>query len=441
VTPGVQEPAYAKCGDLHIGYQVFGDGPVDVVLVSGLTSNLDADFRAPVETEEFAALAGMARCIAFDKRGTGISDRVIGAPSLEERMEDVTAVMDAAGSERAVIYGRADGGAMSVLFAATYPDRTLGLVLANPRPRFTSSPDFPWGPTYEEFRRETEDAVAIWGSRAHALAIARRVGLEKDEPTLTALARRMRLAASPGAARALREMNADIDVRQVLAGVQVPTLVIHEPEHVELARYVGERIPHAEVLESPLGTLTCVLPEFTTFLSRVQADAAGRALGSQRVLATVLFTDLVASTQKAVELGPRWPELLQQHNLAIRREIARHRGREVDTAGDGFFASGFDGPARAIRCACAIRDAIRELGLAVRVGVHTGECDVVDGKLAGLAVVIGSRIAGEAEVEEVLVSGTVKDLVAGSGIEFQARGLRALKGLGEWPVYAVSDDG
>jgi len=430
--------AYAKSGDLHIGYSTFGAGSVDVVLVSGLTSNLDVDFRAPVEIDEFEALAGVARCIAFDKRGTGISDRVIGAPSLEERMEDLTAVMGAVGSEQAVIYGRADGGAMSVLFAATYPERTLGLVLANPRPRFTSAPDYPWGPTRDEFERETEEAVRIWGTRAHALKIANRASLDDDEATIGALARRMRLAASPGAARALREMNADIDVRQVLPDVQVPTLIVHEPDQLELARYVAGRMPQAELTESPTGTVTDVMPTFTAFVTRAQVDAAKRAEGSKRVLATVLFTDLVSSTERAVELGPRWPELIRLHNLAIRREIARHRGKEIDTAGDGFFASGFDGPARAIRCACAIRDAVSEVGLAIRVGVHTGECDIVDGKLAGLAVVIGSRIAGEAEDGEVLVSGTVKDLVAGSGIEFRSRGSRALKGLGDWRVYAVS---
>lgn len=412
---------------------------MDIVLVSGLTSNLDVDFRAPAETDEFEALRATARCIAFDKRGTGISDRVIGAPSLEERMEDVTAVMDAAGSAQAVIYGKADGGAMSVLFAATYPERTLALVLANPRPRFTRTPDFPWGPTREEFDRETAEAVRIWGSRAHARLIARRVGLAEDDATLTALARRMRLAASPGAAQALRQMNAEIDVRAVLPGVLVPTLILHEPERLELARYVADTIPHADLVESSSGTLTDVMPTFRDFVSRARLDAASREESSKRVLATVLFTDLVGSTRKAVELGPRWPELLHAHNASIRREIARHRGREIDTAGDGFFASGFDGPARAIRCACAIRDAVGELGLAVRLGIHTGECDLVDGKLAGLAVVIGSRIADEAEDGEVLVSGTVKDLVAGSGMEFQTRGTRVLKGLGEWPVYAVLD--
>ena len=233
-------------------------------------------------------------------------------------------------------------------------------------------------------------------------------------------------------------MNAEIDVRSVLPSVQVPTLVIGYPEEAEVARYVADRIPDAERVESRMAEVTEVLDTVTAFLGRAQQEWEQRAAQPERVLATVLFTDLVDSTQRAVDLGPRWPELLREHNLRIRRELARYRGREIDTAGDGFFASGFDGPARAIRCACAIRDAIVDLGLAVRVGVHTGECDVVDGKLAGLAVVVGSRIAGQAVEGEVVVSGTVRDLVAGSGIEFEPRGMRELKGLGEWTLFAVT---
>jgi class 3 adenylate cyclase len=431
------EVHYARSGDVHIGYRVFGEGPFDIVRVAGFTSNLDAGFWTTQEAEELKALGRMARCLIFDKRGTGISDRVPGAPSLEERMDDVRAVMDAAGSRRAVIYGRRDGAAMSVLFAATYPERTLALVLANPEPRFTAMPDFPWAPTREEWDRRTEEEVRIWGTRQHAFAIAGRARLPQDEETLAALARRMRLAASPGAVRALREMNAEIDVRSVLPSVQAPTLVLSYPDNAEVAQYVADRIPDAERVESGRAEVTEVLDTLTAFLARAQEDWLRRTSQPERVLATVLFTDLVDSTQKAVELGPRWPELLREHNLRIRREIARYRGREIDTAGDGFFASGFDGPARAIRCACAIRDSIGELGVDVRVGVHTGECDVVDGKLAGLAVVVGSRIAAQAGRGEVVVSGTVRDLVAGSGIEFEARGTRELKGIGDWPLFAV----
>jgi len=437
VTFDTAETLYAKSGDLHIAYRVFGDGPVDFVLVPGLTSNLDPGFRAPDEVSEFEALERVFRCILFDKRGTGLSDRVEGAPPLEERMDDVRAVMDSAGSSQAVIFGRADGGAMSTLFAATYPDRTVALILANPLPRFTRAPDYPWGPTAEEFEHETTEALRLWGTREQALQIANRVGLEKDEATLQALARRMRLAASPGAVRALRRMNADIDVRSVLSSVRVPTLIISDRGKAAAASYVAERILDSEHVELDAAVLTEILPSVETFVSRAVDESRRRAAEPDRVLATVLFTDLVGSTEKAAALGPRWAELLREHNARIRRELARHSGRAIDTAGDGFFASGFDGPARAIRCACAIRDSMTDLGLPIRIGVHTGECELVDDKLAGLAVVIGSRVAAYAGAGEVLVTGTVKDLVAGSGIDFEARGTRELKGLGGWPVYAV----
>jgi class 3 adenylate cyclase len=428
------ETRYARSGPVHIGYRVFGSGAVDLVIVPGLTSNLDAGYRAPGEVDELDSLAAVARCMIFDKRGTGISDRVHAAPSLEERMDDVRAVMDAAGSTEAVILGHADGAAMSIVFAATYPERTVGLVLLNPVPRFTRAEDFPWGPSREEYDRETERWIRAWGTREHAAEIARRVGLPTDDAGLDALARRMRLAASPGAAGALRAMNADLDVRDVLPSVRVPTLVASSTDRVEIGRYVAGRMPAAELVERNSDSLDLIEP----FLVRWQREFERRRAEPTRVLATVLFTDLVGSTAKALELGPEWQAVLREHNSRIRRALARYDGREVDTAGDGFFASGFDGPARAIRCACAIRDDVSALGLELRVGIHTGECDIVDEKLSGLAVVIGSRVAAEARGGEVLVSGTVRELVAGSGIEFEARGVRELKGIGEWPLYAVS---
>ena len=433
----ISETRYAKSGDVHIAYRVEGAGRIDVVFVPGLTSNLDAPFRGSGvrEMDELEVLSKVARCIIFDKRGTGISDRVVGAPSLEERMDDVRAVMDAVGSREAVIYGRADGGAMSVLFAATYPERTLALLLTNPRPRFTRASDYPWEPTREEYERETERFVEIWGSAEHARAIADKAGLETDDTTIAELARRMRLGASPGAARSLREMNADIDVRSVLPSVRVPTRLLYSPEREDMARYVADRMPNVELAEYTDENFR----RTDEFLRRALSEWEVHRATPERVLATVLFTDLVRSTEKALDFGPRWPDVLREHNARIRRELARHAGREIDTAGDGFFASGFDGPARAIRCACAIRDAITDLGLAVRIGVHTGECDLVDGKLSGLAVVIGSRVAAQAKAGEVLVSGTVRDLVAGSGIEFESRGVRHLKGLGDWPVHLVKN--
>ena len=325
---------------------------------------------------------------------------------------------------------------MSVLFAATHPTRTVALILTNPMPRFTRAPDFPWGPTREEYDRESDRILRIWGTRDQAREIARRAGLTEDDQTLDALARRMRLAASPGAAHALRRMNADIDVREILPSVRVPTLVMYSPARAELARYVADRIPDADLVERTPDNRE----DFTAlevFLARVHEEHLRRAAEPARVLATVLFTDLVESTAKATELGPQWQEVLREHNLRIRRTLARYNGREIDTTGDGFFASGFDGPARAIRCACAIRAEVAALGLGIRVGIHTGECDIVDEKLSGLAVVIGSRVAAQAESGEILVSGTVRELVAGSGIEFSPRGERELKGIGARPLYAV----
>jgi class 3 adenylate cyclase len=443
----IPDTRYAKSGDIHIAYQVGGDGPFELVVIGG--------FDAPTidgsgwQRNIFEHLQSTARVIAFDKRGTGASDRVAGAPSLEERMDDVRAVLDAVGSRSAALCGHVDGGAMGTLFAATYPERTFALVLFQAKPRFVRAPDFPWGPTREEYERETQLAAERRGSIDHARQRARTWFPRANEEEIREQARWRRLTASPGAYAALRRMNMDVDVRAVLPAVRVPTLIIHRSgdlEHpgdtsaAEIARFMAERIPDArtlEVSEAIRPEDAMVVPDVIGFLN--DAWDRHRALHEEpaRVLATVLFTDLVGSTERAVELGPDWRELLREHNSVIRRELARFKGEEIKTAGDGFFASGFDGPARAIRCACAIRDAIGELGLGIRVGVHTGECDIVDGQLEGLAVTIGARVAAEAPPGKVLVSGTVRDLVAGSGIAFEPVGTRDLKGLGEWPLYAV----
>jgi class 3 adenylate cyclase/pimeloyl-ACP methyl ester carboxylesterase len=433
------ETRYAKSGDVHIAYQVCGEGPFDVVWVKGLFG-VTIDLN-PVDLGP-ASLASRARLLRFDKRGLGASDRVAGAPSLEERMDDVRAVMDAAGSETAALFGHVDGGAMSLLFAATYPERTFALVLFQAKPRFVRAPDFPWAPTRDEYERETVAEMQGWGSVEWSRRLDSAYGQHRSEEELREGARRARLTASPGAIAAMRRMNMDIDVRAVLPTIHVPALLIYRSEDPfvagdtstrEIARYMAARIPDATKVEIertgwPSDDLVYA------FLSEAWER---RRREPERVLATVLFTDLLGSTRAAMEHGPRWRELLTEHNARIRRELARFRGAEIDTAGDGFFASGFDGPARAIRCGCAIRDAITDLGLGVRVGVHTGECDLVDGKLSGLSVTIGSRVAAEADAGEVLVSSTVKDLVAGSGIEFEPRGMRELKGLGEWPLYAI----
>jgi class 3 adenylate cyclase len=440
----IPDTRYAKSGNVHIAYKVSGNGSIDLVMVPGMATSIDQPIYEREQEEFLRALDSFTRRIVFDKRGTGASDRVGGAPSLEERMDDVRAVMDAVGSAHAALLGAGDGAPMSLLFAATYPERTVALVLYNPFPRFTETNDFPWTPTREEYERTAAAAVAGWGTIEYEAEIAR--GNRHGNPTEEQLrehARRRRLAASPGAAALLFWMNMEIDVRSVLPSVHVPVLVLYPPPRRDPASYIANRIPTAELIEtSDTGTVEQRLAPHAAEIERflLTALAAKNELEAEpaRVLATVLFTDLVDSTEKAVELGPRWREVLREHNAIIRRELRKFSGREIDTAGDGFFASGFDGPARAIRCGCAIRDAIGNLGLGIRVGVHTGECDVVDGKLSGLAVNIGARVANHADEGDVLVSGTVRDLVAGSGIDFESRGLRDLKGLGEWPLYAVT---
>jgi class 3 adenylate cyclase len=408
--------------------------------------SVEFDDQPPSGTD-FDNLTGRVRVIRFDKRGTGASDRVSGVPSLEERMDDVRAVMDAVGVERAALLGHVDGAAMAILFAATYPERVFSLVLFQGKPRFVRAPDFPWAPTREQYELETHSWLAeLQSSAALEQAFAGRLERPPSDPVVRERARATRLTVSPGALVALRRMNMDVDVRGALATIQAPTLIIHrtadlddetDTSATDISRYMAANITGSRVLE--VGRFDW-LPygEIGDFVVDAWEE---RAVERRRVLATVLFTDLVDSTATALASGGEWPALLEEHNDVIRRQLARFQGETIDTAGDGFFASGFDGPARAIRCACAIQEAVGSLGLGIRVGVHTGECDVVDGKLAGLAVAIGARVAAEADVGEVLVSGTVKDLVAGSGIAFDARGVRELKGVGEWPLYAVSEVG
>jgi class 3 adenylate cyclase len=369
---------------------------------------------------------------------------VSGVPSLEERMDDVRAVLDAVGSERAALLGHVDGAALAMLFAATYPERVFALVLFQGKPRFVSAPDFPWVPTREQYETVTQQWLAMHQSSPDLeRAFASRLGRSPSDPVVVERARATRLTVSPGGLLALRRMNMDVDVRHVLPTIQAPTLIVYRTADIDdetdtsaarIGRYMEGQIAGSRTIQ--IGRFDWIpYAEIADFLASAWED---RSIERQRVLATVLFTDLADSTATAFEAGRAWPERLAEHNAAIRRELARFRGQTIDTAGDGFFASGFDGPARAIRCACAIRDAVGSLGFGIRVGVHTGECDVVDGKLAGLAVAVGARVAAQAAVGEVLVSGTVKDLVAGSGIVFDPRGVRELKGLGEWPLHAVA---
>ena len=441
------ETRYALSGDVNIAYQVVGDGPFDVIFVPGFVTHVELQWRLPGMGDFIRGLGSFSRLIRFDKRGTGMSDPVSGAPSLETRMDDVRAVMDAVGSRRAAFYGLSEGAAMSILFAATYPERTAALVVRSCSPRTMWAPDFPWGRREEAYRREVNQALQVFGERAEAREAVRALGMDNDDE-VEAFIDYIRHGTSPGMLAALYRMNKEIDIRHVLSAVGVPALVLHGSEDqivpVEVGAYTARRIRSARFVEMPgmghlaLGASARVQAEVERFLTDVWQAGGWEDTEPDRMLATVLFTDIVESTAKAVELGDRhWRELLERHNTLVRRQLLRFRGREIDTAGDGFFAT-FDGPARAIRCASAITDGARELGLSIRAGLHTGECEIAESNVSGIAVHTGARVAAQAGADEVLVSNTVKDLVAGSGIGFIDRGAHELKGIpGQWRLFAV----
>lgn len=452
------ETRYAKSGEVHVAYQVVGGGPLDLVYIPNAAHHVELNWENPPIARFLDRLATVCRLIVFDKRGTGMSDRIAGVPTLETRMDDIRAVMDAAASDRAVLFGLGDAGPLCALFAATFPERTAGLVLMNSTPRFVRAPTFPWLPSRGEQEHNIEEAVLrrVDPSRSNDPSAARGFGwsvrtLSPDatDDEVRSFARVFHLSVSPGALAEYLRMNLDVDVCDILPSIRVPTLVLHRADVVRWVvrggRYLADRIPGARFVELPgrnfapaIGDQERLFAEIAGFLAEVPKLSSWEATEPDRVLATVLFTDIVGATARAAELGDRaWRELLLQHHEAIRRELARFRGKEIDTAGDGFFAS-FDGPARAIRCASRVVTAIRDLGLDVRAGLHTGECEVVDGKVGGIAVHIGARVAACAEPGEVLVSSTVKDLVAGSGIRFSDRGSATLKGVpGEWRVFAA----
>jgi pimeloyl-ACP methyl ester carboxylesterase len=438
------ETRYARSGDVNIAYRVVGEGPRDLVLVLGWVSHVEYIWEEPSAAAFLRRLASFSRLIVFDKRGTGLSDRVPNAelPTLEQRMDDVRAVMDAAGSERAALMGISEGGPLCLLFAATYPERTTAVILIGAYARRPWAPDYPWAARPDQSEAFLQEIARDWGG---PVGLAERAPSEAGNEAFSRWwATYLRMSASPGAAETLTRMNAEIDVRHVLPAVRVPALILHRTGDralsVEHARYMAERIEGARYVELPgddhlpwVGDQDSILDEVEEFLTGVR-----RGPEPDRVLATVLFTDLVASTERAAELGDRrWRELLEAHRGIVRRELERFRGREIDTAGDGFFAT-FDGPARAIRCATAIRDGVESIGLSIRAGLHTGECELHDDRVAGIAVHTGARVAALAGPGEVLVSSTVKDLVAGSGIEFEDRDVHELKGVpGSWRIHAV----
>jgi class 3 adenylate cyclase/alpha-beta hydrolase superfamily lysophospholipase len=440
--PEIPDVRYAKSGDVSIAYYAVGAGGLDLVFAAGYVSHLTHVLEHPRVADFFERLASLGRLIRFDRRGIGLSDRPRDVATLETRMDDIRAVMDAAGSSRAALIATGEACAMATLFAATYPERVAAAVLWSPFARGTASDDYPIGETEAELQRQLDEIQRSWGTRPLIEKQFAETWAEfgDDEATFEWFSDTIRCGASPGAALTAFRMAMDIDVRDVLPAIRVPVLILHRPTTRADAEFMTERIPGAQRVEIP-GRASMfgagveeTLSEVTQFL----ATATGKA-EPETVLSTVLFTDIVGSTERAAALGDRrWRETLETHDAVIRRCLDEYRGRELDTAGDGFFAS-FDGPVRAIHCALAINRMVRELDLEVRAGLHTGVCEIRGDKIAGLAVNVGARVAAMATQGEVLVSSTVKDLVAGSGIEFEDRGAHELKGVpGEWRLFAVA---
>jgi pimeloyl-ACP methyl ester carboxylesterase len=436
---------YAKSGEVNIAYLAAGEGPIDIVIVPGYVSHLEIGFENPGIRRVSERFMKFARLIAFDKRGTGMSDPVDAPPTLEERMDDVRAVMDAAGSERAALIGVSEGGPMSILFAATYPQRTRALVLYGAMARSTWAPDYPWATPKEALIEAAEELTGpAFGTGDNAEIFA---PSQADDPKAREWWARMeRFAATPAMRTQLLKMSLDIDVRPALSLVSAPTLVLHRKGdrvvNINAGRYLAEHIKGAKIVELPgrdhlvwSGNIDEIIGEVEQFLTGSRSEPDGEA---DRMLATVMFVDVVGSTERAAAMGDRpWAKLLESFYAVVRRQLIESRGREVKTMGDGFLAT-FDGPARAVHAGEAVVNGVRELGLEVRVGLHTGEVQLMDNDVGGLAVHIGARIGSAASAGEVLVSSSVKDLVAGSGINFTDRGEHTLKGVpGEWRLFAA----
>jgi class 3 adenylate cyclase len=441
---GVPEVQYARNGDLHIAYQTLGEGPFDLVFVAGFTSHCEHQWLEPSLARSLRRMASFSRLIWVDKRGTGLSDPVLSSSqfTLEQRMEDLNVVLDAVGSERAAFLGASDGGAMAALYAATYPERVSALVLHGAWPRFLQAPDYPIGMAPEMLDAIVDMAMTGWGKGAIVPVVA--PSMADDERFVNWWAQWERLSTSPGSASALVRIALEIDIRNVLPSIRVPTLVMHRVEDqfasVEHGRYLAEHIAGAKLVELAGRDHPHFVGDTEMFMDELEEFLTGnrQAREPDRMLATILFTDIVGSTQTAAAMGDqRWRDLLESHNALVRREIERFHGREIDTAGDGFLIM-FDGPARAIRCAEAIALGVSRIGIEIRAGIHTGEVELREDGIGGIAVHIGARVVGLAGAGEVLVSRTVKDLVAGSGIAFIDRGTHALKGVPDvWQVFQV----
>jgi len=441
----VPETRYARSGDVNIAYQVVGDGPRDLVFVPGWVSNVEVMWEDPGLAHCLERLSSFSRLIVFDKRGTGLSDAVPldDLPTLETRMDDLRAVMDAAGSESAVVMGHSEGGNMSMVFAATHPARVEGLILIGSYAKRRPSEDYPWAPTPEDRSAEIVEAEESWGDAERRLQIVA-PSRAHDEAFRTWLSRYIRLSASPRAAAALLRMNTEIDVTGILGTITASTLLVYRTDDVDVkveeGRYIASKIPDATIVELPGADHFFWSGDTDSVIDEVEQFVTGHrpAASVQRMLSTVLFTDIVDSTRRAADLGDRaWRDLLARHNAVVRSELQRWRGTEVSTTGDGFLAT-FDGPARALRCGLAIAGAVKSLGIEVRCGVHTGEVEIVGDDIAGLGVHIGARVMALAGPGEVLASRTVRDLVSGSGLAFDSRGVHELKGVPEpWEIFSV----
>ncbi len=438
------ETRYAKGRDGFVAYQVIGDGPLDLVFIPDWVTNVEVMWEEPSLARFLRRLSSFSRLICFDKRGTGVSDPVLfdEGLSVESWIDDTCTVLRAVGSERAAMFGHAEGGRMALLFAATFPEKTSALVMLDSFARRVRDRNYPWGVPEEVLPTFFETFDRGWGTGAHLGVLAPSVA---QDPRLREwYGRYQRLAMGPTQAANGYRNQFKFEVRAVLSAVRTPTLVLHRKDNAYIradnGRYLAEHIAGARFVEVPGRDHLYHVGETGVILDTIQEFLTGRheVAEDDRVLATVLFTDIVSSTERAAQIGDRaWRDLLESYYAAVRRAVAQFRGNEIDTAGDGFFAA-FDGPARAIRSACAIRDSAAGIGLSVRTGLHTGECEKLGDKVGGLAVHIGARVAGHAQPGEVLVSGTVRDLVVGSGIRFADRGTRALKGVpGEWSLYSV----
>jgi class 3 adenylate cyclase/alpha-beta hydrolase superfamily lysophospholipase len=436
------ETHYAKSGQVHIAYQVFGQGKIDLVLVPGWASHIEYSWEEPVFARYLTRLGSFSRVIWFDKRGTGLSDRDVGMPTLEQRMDDVRAVMEAAGSRRAAIFGVSEGGSMSALFAATYPEKASHLILYGAFARRIWSEDYPWAPTLESREKWIDSLERGWGGEVDIGTMA--PSRADDEAFKKWFATYGRLSVSPSAAVALAKMNTYIDIRNVLPTIHVPTLVMHRKNDMDAlignSIYLAKNIPGAKFVELEGADHMVMAGDVDAIIDQVQEFVTGvRPMGqTDRVLSTILFTDIVDSTKEANKLGDdRWKSLLLKHNDLIRNELAKYRGREIKTTGDGFVAI-FDGPGRAVQCAREIADSVKTFGISVRAGLHTGECELLGNDIAGVAVHIAARVAAMAKADEVLATSTVKDLVSGSGIQFKDKGTHSLKGVERrWHLYSA----